>query len=117
MPKKSKKSKSKRQTLRHKYKVIRKVKEHARKVSKDAKKSGKKPKAPQVLTANLAHGPSSDAMRFHFQHARSFVSPRSITDVLCDPRGGRRKAARTQSRCAVHCRILASRSNGRLSRS
>ena len=57
MPKKSKKSKSKRQTLRHKYKVIRKVKEHARKVSKDAKKSGKKPKAPQVLTANLAHGP------------------------------------------------------------
>ena len=49
MPKKSKKSKSKRQTLRHKYKVIRKVKEHARKVSKDAKKSGKKPKAPQVV--------------------------------------------------------------------
>ena len=48
MPKKSKGSKSKRQTLRHKYKVIRKVKEHARKVAKDAKKSGKKPKAPPV---------------------------------------------------------------------
>ena len=49
MPKKSKGSKSKRQTLRHKYKVIRKVKEHARKKVKEAKKSGKKPKAPQVL--------------------------------------------------------------------
>ena len=53
MPKKSKGSKSKRQTLRHKYKVIRKVKEHARKVAKDAKKSGKKPKAPQVSTLLL----------------------------------------------------------------
>ena len=47
MPKQSKKSKSKRQTLSHKYKVIRKVKEHARKVAKDIRKSGKKPKAPK----------------------------------------------------------------------
>lgn len=44
MPKKSKKSKSKRQTLRHKHKVIRKVKEHHRKKAKEAKKLGRKPK-------------------------------------------------------------------------
>lgn len=44
MPKKSKKSKSKRMTLRHKYKVIKKVKEHHKKIAKAAKKSGNKPK-------------------------------------------------------------------------
>ena len=47
MPKKSKGSKSKRQTLSHKYKVIRKVKEHAKKLAKNAKKSGHKPKVPK----------------------------------------------------------------------
>lgn len=46
MAKKSKKSKSKRVTLKQKYKVIRKVKEHTRKVAKAARKSGKKPKPP-----------------------------------------------------------------------
>ena len=40
MPKKSKKSKSKRTTLRQKYKVIRKVKEHHKKKAKEAKKAG-----------------------------------------------------------------------------
>lgn len=44
MPKKSTKSKSKRQTLRQKHKVIRKVKEHHKKQAKDAKKLGRKPK-------------------------------------------------------------------------
>lgn len=44
MPKKSTKSKSKRQTLRQKHKVIRKVKEHHRKKTKEAKKHGNKPK-------------------------------------------------------------------------
>jgi hypothetical protein len=47
MPKKSSKSKSKRQTLRAKYKVIRKVKEHHRKKRKELKKQGGKPKAPK----------------------------------------------------------------------
>lgn len=47
MPKKSKKSKSKRQTLRQKYKVIRKVKEHHRKKRKEAKKLGIKKKEPK----------------------------------------------------------------------
>ena len=40
MPKKSKKSKSKRTTLRQKYKVIKKVKEHHKKKAKEAKKAG-----------------------------------------------------------------------------
>lgn len=45
---KSKKSKSKRTTLRHKYKVIKKVKQHLKKKAKEERKSkasGKKPKA------------------------------------------------------------------------
>ena len=41
MPKKSKKSKSKRTTLRQKYKVIKKVKEHHKKKAKEAKKAGR----------------------------------------------------------------------------
>jgi nuclear GTP-binding protein len=50
MPKKSTKSKSKRQTLKQKYKVLRKVKEHHRKKRKEAKKlkkQGIKPKEPK----------------------------------------------------------------------
>lgn len=42
MPKKSKKSKSKRLTLRQKHKVIRKVKEHHRKKAKELRKAGHK---------------------------------------------------------------------------
>ena len=47
---KSKKSKSKRTTLKHKYKVIKKVKQHLKKKAKEEKKaraSGKKIKAPK----------------------------------------------------------------------
>lgn len=47
MPKKSKKSKSKRMTLKQKYKVIKKVKEHHRKQRKEdnkRKRAGVKPK-------------------------------------------------------------------------
>ena len=47
---KSKKSKSKRSTLRHKYKVIKKVKQHHQKKAKEEKKNlkaGRKPKAPK----------------------------------------------------------------------
>lgn len=47
---KSKKSKSKRSTLRHKYKVIKKVKEHLKKKTKEEKKkrkAGIKPKGPK----------------------------------------------------------------------
>lgn len=47
MPKKSKKSKSKRTTLKQKYKVIKKVKEHHKKKAKLLKKSGRKVKAPK----------------------------------------------------------------------
>ncbi|BDA47679.1 Guanine nucleotide-binding protein-like 3 homolog [Coccomyxa sp. Obi] len=47
MPKKSKKSKSKRTTLKQKYKVIKKVKEHHKKKAKLLKKSGRKAKAPK----------------------------------------------------------------------
>ncbi len=50
MPKKSKKSKSKRQTLKQKYKVIKKVKELHKKKAKELRqqaKSGRKPKAPK----------------------------------------------------------------------
>lgn len=47
MPKKSKKSKSKRVTLRQKYKVLRKVREHHRKKRKEAKKNGSLRKAPK----------------------------------------------------------------------
>lgn len=48
MPIKSKKSNSKRSTLKHKYKVIKKVKQHLKKKAKKEKKrkkEGKKPKA------------------------------------------------------------------------
>lgn len=41
MPKKSKKSKSKRMTLKQKYKIIRKVKEHHRKIRKEERKAAK----------------------------------------------------------------------------
>lgn len=41
MPLKSKKSKSKRCTLRQKYKAIRKCKEHHKKIAKEAKKTGR----------------------------------------------------------------------------
>eukprot|EP00884_Botryococcus_braunii_P021560 jgi/Botrbrau1/8088/Bobra.0230s0013.1 len=48
MPKKSKKSKSKRLSLRQKHKIIRKVKEHHRKKAKELKKAGHKvKKAPK----------------------------------------------------------------------
>lgn len=47
MPKKSKKSKSKRTTLKQKYKVIKKVKEHHKKKAKLDKKLGRKKKAPK----------------------------------------------------------------------
>ena len=47
MPKKSKKSKSKRTTLKQKYKVLKKVKEHHRKKAKQLRTSGSKPKAPK----------------------------------------------------------------------
>ena len=47
MPKKSKKSKSRRTTLRQKYKILRKVREHHRKKRKDAKKSGLKRREPK----------------------------------------------------------------------
>ncbi|GJP33316.1 hypothetical protein CLOM_g17862 [Closterium sp. NIES-68] len=47
MVKRSKKSKSKRVTLRQKYKVIRKVKEHAKKKLKDAKKARRDGTAPR----------------------------------------------------------------------
>ncbi|KAJ0792550.1 putative guanine nucleotide-binding protein-like 3 [Helianthus annuus] len=47
MPKRSKKSKSKRVTLKQKHKVIKKVKDHHKKKAKEAKKLGlnKKPRA------------------------------------------------------------------------
>lgn len=54
MPKKSKKSKSRRQTLKQKYKVIKKVKEHHRKKRKEARKNGtlhKEPKDPGIPNA------------------------------------------------------------------
>lgn len=55
MPKKSTKSKSRRVTLRQKYKVLRKVREHHRKARKDAKKKGvvkrKEPKDPGIPNA------------------------------------------------------------------
>ena len=47
MPKKSTKSKSKRTTLKQKYKVLKKVAEHHRKKRKELRKSGRKPKAPK----------------------------------------------------------------------
>lgn len=45
--KRSKKSKSKRQTLKQKYKVLKKVKEHHRKKRRESKKLGLKPKEPK----------------------------------------------------------------------
>jgi nuclear GTP-binding protein len=51
MPKKSTKSKSKRMSLKQKYKVIKKVKEHHQKKRKEVKqnlKKGIKPKEPKV---------------------------------------------------------------------
>ena len=47
MPKKSSGSKSKRMTLRQKYKIKRKVKEHHKKKAKELKKRGGKEKAPK----------------------------------------------------------------------
>ena len=50
MPKKSTKSRSGRKTLRHKHKVIKKVKEHHRKKAKEQKKlakTGRKPREPK----------------------------------------------------------------------
>jgi hypothetical protein len=47
MPKKSKKSKSKRLTLHQKYKILKKVREHTRKKAKDDKKRGGKAKGPK----------------------------------------------------------------------
>ena len=45
---KSKKSKSKRMSLKQKYKIVKKVKEHHKKKAKEEKKSGRKQKAPGI---------------------------------------------------------------------
>lgn len=47
MAQKSKKSKSKRMSLKQKYKIVKKVKEHHKKKAKEEKKSGRKQKAPK----------------------------------------------------------------------
>ncbi|KXZ51328.1 hypothetical protein GPECTOR_13g815 [Gonium pectorale] len=49
MPKKSKKSKSKRMTLKQKYKIIRKVREHHRKIRKEERKAAKSGKKKKVV--------------------------------------------------------------------
>ncbi len=45
MAQKSKKSKSKRMSLKQKYKIVKKVKEHHKKKAKEEKKTGRKQKA------------------------------------------------------------------------
>lgn len=47
MAQKSKKSKSKRMSLKQKYKIVKKVKEHHKKKAKEDKKTGRKQKAPK----------------------------------------------------------------------
>lgn len=47
MAQKSKKSKSKRMSLKQKYKIVKKVKEHHKKKAKEDKKAGRKQKAPK----------------------------------------------------------------------
>lgn len=47
MAQKSKKSKSKRMSLKQKYKIVKKVKEHHKKKAKEDKKSGRSQKAPK----------------------------------------------------------------------
>ena len=44
---KSKKSKSKRMSLKQKYKIVKKVKQHQKKKAKEDKKTGRKQKAPK----------------------------------------------------------------------
>ena len=65
MPKKSTKSKSKRTTLKQKYKVIRKVKEHHKKKRKEEarlKKLGIKPKKPKEIGGVPANYPYRDEL-------------------------------------------------------
>lgn len=90
MPKKSKKSKSKRVTLKQKYKVLRKVKEHHRKKRKEAKKLGLKPREPkdpgipnawpfkQELIQQLAAQKARDVQR---EHAKRDASRMMVRDV------------------------------------
>lgn len=90
MPKKSTKSKSKRVTLKQKYKVLRKVKEHHRKKRKDAKKSGLKPREPkdpgipsawpfkQELIQQLTAQKQRDLAREHAKRDAALMAVRTV---------------------------------------
>jgi len=72
MPKKSKKSLSKRVKLKDKFKVIRKVKEHNRKQRKDAKQQGKRKQSVLRDPGIPANYPYRDQVvkELQFEHQR-----------------------------------------------
>ena len=78
MPKKSKKSKSKRQTLKQKYKVIKKVKEHHKKKAKELRKQVRLLLTPaRRFSAVLAQCKLSTLRFPHLKGLLTAISPAS----------------------------------------
>lgn len=102
MPKKSTKSKSKRVTLKQKYKVLRKVREHHRKTRKEAKKLGLKKRAPkdpgipnawpfkQELIQQLAAQKERAAEHMRKVKEESWKRAQEVRAVVCVGATGRR---------------------------
>lgn len=113
MPKKSKKSKSKRVSLKDKHKVIKKVKEHHRKQRKEARKAGAGKKKPSLLKdpGVPANFPYRDQVvkELKFEHDRIQAAEAAKREARKARRAARkvRRCRAPGAACSGHRHIIA----------